>query len=299
MDARSRTVEQIIGEMASAAKGVVTRAELRTAEISRSEIAHRLDAGSLLIVFPGVYRVGHAAPSVEADYMAAVKACGEGSGIRGLAAAWLWDIVRGPAPPAEVVARTERRIKGTRTVRERKLDSRDLTTWRGIPVTTLARTLVDLAAALPEPALARAFHEANVKYRTEPEDVERILERRPNTKGAAALCRVVRGDTHVSLSRLESKFLQRLEHERLPLPITNRPAGGRYVDCRWPEHKLTVELDSYRYHATRHAWEQDHVRARQAYARGDEFRRYTWSDVFEGPRAMLRELRGLLSGPLS
>jgi hypothetical protein len=55
-----------------------------------------------------------------------------------------------------------------------------------------------------------------------------------------------------------------------------------------------VELDSYRYHASRHAWEQDHGREREAYARGDEFRRYTWADVFEQPASMLRELRGLL-----
>lgn len=73
-----------------------------------------------------------------------------------------------------------------------------------------------------------------------------------------------------------------------------RAAGGRYVDCRWPEHRLTVELDSYRYHASRHAWEQDRLREREAYARGDDFRRYTWGDVFEDPGPMLTELRALL-----
>jgi hypothetical protein len=67
------------------------------------------------------------------------------------------------------------------------------------------------------------------------------------------------------------------------------------VDCRWPEHRLTVELDSYRFHNSRHAWEQDRRREREAHARGDEFRRYTWSNVLEDPRLMLRELRGLLT----
>jgi hypothetical protein len=66
------------------------------------------------------------------------------------------------------------------------------------------------------------------------------------------------------------------------------------VDCRWPEHRLTVELDSYRYHRSRYAWEQDRRREREAYARGDGFRRYAYGDVFDDPEAMLAELRALL-----
>ncbi len=98
----------------------------------------------------------------------------------------------------------------------------------------------------------------------------------------------------MSLSRLESRFLHLLREAGLPPPQTNRPAGGRRVDCRWPEHRLTVELDSYRYHRSRHAWEQDRRREREAHARGDDFRRYTHDDVLEEPRLMLRELDGLL-----
>jgi hypothetical protein len=105
----------------------------------------------------------------------------------------------------------------------------------------------------------------------------------------------MRGEAHVLLSKLEKRFLARLRAVGLPLPRTNRVAGGRRVDCRWPEHRLTVELDSYQFHHTRHAWEQDRKREREAYARGDEFRRYTWGDVFEGPAPMMRELGALLS----
>ena len=82
--------------------------------------------------------------------------------------------------------------------------------------------------------------------------------------------------------------------EKLPLPTTNRNTGGRYVDCRWPESKLTVELDSYTYHHTRHAWEQDYRRERKARVRGDEFRRYNYGDVIEDQTYMLAELRDLL-----
>ena len=63
------------------------------------------------------------------------------------------------------------------------------------------------------------------------------------------------------------------------------------MDARWPGHALTVELDSYRYHRSRHAWEQDRRREREAHARGDEFRRYTYGDVLDDARLMLAELR--------
>jgi hypothetical protein len=147
-------------------------------------------------------------------------------------------------------------------------------------VTTPAETLVDLAAVLNADALARACHEAGVRHHTTPKQVEALLARRPNTRGAAKLGAVLRGDAKVTLSKLESAFLALLANERLPLPDTNRPAGGRRVDCRWPKLKLTVELDSYRYHNSRHAWEQD--------------RRYTYGDVLESPRLMIDELRRLL-----
>jgi hypothetical protein len=68
-----------------------------------------------------------------------------------------------------------------------------------------------------------------------------------------------------------------------------------FVDCRWPKHRVTVELDSFRFHNSRRAWEQDRRRERAARARGDEHRRYTWHDVFEDPAPMLAELAALLS----
>ena len=173
----------------------------------------------------------------------------------------------------------------------------EATTWRGIPVTTVARTLVDLAAVLSADDLARACHEAGVRYLTTPRDVEAVLTRRPNTRGAGTLRTVLNGDVRVTLSKLERAFLRRLEEAGLPLPQTNRPAGGRRVDCRWPDHRLTVELDGYRYHSSRHAWEVDRRREREARARGDEFRRYTFGDVEEWPVWMLDELWTLLSGP--
>ena len=187
---------------------------------------------------------------------------------------------------------TERRVHALRTRRVRHRRSR--TFVRGIPVTSVPETLVDLAAVLPADELARACHEAGVRYRTTPGHVAAVLERRPNSPGAATLRRVMSGDEPVSMSRLESAFIALLKANDLPLPETNRRAGTHRVDCRWPEQRLTVELDSYRFHNSRHAWEGDRRREREARACGDELRRYTHDDVVVDTRHALRELRALL-----
>ena len=290
-------MEQDLARIGGAAHGVVTRAQLARAGVTASEIKHRLRTGALLRERRGVYRVGHRAPSVEARYLAAVLACGDGACLSGRAAGHLLGLLRGTPPEPEVTAPTERCVKGVRTRRSRHLGARDVTSWSGIPVTTVARTVVDLTAVLPLDDLARACHEAGVLHGTTPSEVEAALSRRPSAPGAAKLRRILRGEVRVTLSKLEARFLTRLREAGLPLPATNRPAGGRRVDCRWAEQRLTVELDSYRYHQSRHAWEQDRRREREAHARGDDFRRYTYGDVFEHPEAMLKELRALLRTP--
>jgi predicted transcriptional regulator of viral defense system len=292
MGALVDTADQIIARIAASQHGVVTRPQLLAARVSRRSIAKGLNKGSLIRVHPGVYRVGHMAPSIQATFIAAVFACGEGAVLSGRAAGHLLGIVRGAPPRPEVTAPRSRIIASVATRRSREIEA---TTWHRIPVTTPARTLVDLAASLSEGELARAVHEAGIRHGTTPEEVDAVLARRPNSPGAAQLRAVLRGDVHLTLSRLERAFLKLLRNAKLPLPITNRPAGGRFIDCRWAEQRLTVELDSYRYHSSRHAWELDRRRERQAYARGDQFRRYTWGDVTESPRPMLRELRAVLN----
>lgn len=270
----------------------MTREQLLAARLSPGQVQRRVRKGALIVEFPGVYRVGHAAPSVEAAYMAAVKACGEGAALAGLAAAHWMGLVKGKAPDPEVVAPTERSVEGVVCHRSRRIEK---WTFDGIPTTTVARTLVDIAKDLDDYELGKATHEAQGRYRTTPRQVEAVLKHRPNAPGAGRLRRAIKGDTPISLSALERKFLQRLREAGLPLPDqTNKPAGSHRVDCRWTRHKLTVEIDSYRFHNTRHAFEQDRRREREAYERGDDFRRYTYGDVYEDPTRMLAELKALL-----
>jgi very-short-patch-repair endonuclease len=287
-------VDEVVARLASAAHGVVSRRELLAAGLTVRQVERRLDRGTLIVEFRGVYRAGHRAPSIEARYMAAVKAGGEGAVLAGRAAAWLFGLTRGPVPLPEVLTPTNRRIRGVRMRRSLRRDPREQTTWKRIPITTVPRTLVDLPSLLSFEDLTRAVHEADVRHGTSPEHIEAVLARYPNATGATTLRAIASGDQPTLLSKLERHFRALLRTNALDLPHTNRKRGAHYVDCRWPQHRLTVELDSYRFHRSRHAWEQDRERERAARARGDEFRRYTWRDVVEDPGPTVAELRVLL-----
>lgn len=210
------------------------------------------------------------------------------------AAAYLAGLIKGTAPVPEVTTTSDRRVPGLRIVRSRSLDWRDITAFAGIRSTTVPRTLVDIAPRVDDEELVRLCHEAWIRYRVTPSRVDAVLGRKPKAPGAQRLRRVMGGDVRVLLGELEKGFLCRLRAETLPLPETNKVASGRRVDCRWPEHGLTVELNSYQFHNSRYSWEQDYRREREAYRRRDAFRRYTWHDVFEDPREMLAELHEFL-----
>jgi very-short-patch-repair endonuclease len=294
MDPLRSTVEQEIARIAARSHGVVTRLELLGAGITADELRRRVRAGLLIRVHKGVYRAGHAAPSLLAQYLAAVRACGEHAVLAGRAAAHVHVLIKGRPPAPEVAAPTYRRVSGVRTRRFR-LRAGETGVVRAIPITTVPRTLVDLAAELSLDDLARAFHEAGVRYRTTPRDVGGILRGRRNVSGARNLRLVLGREAEVTLSQLERAFIALLRRHGLPLPRTNIRVGAHRVDCHWPDHNLTVELDSYRYHNSRRSWENDHQREREAHERRDRYRRFTYRDVFEDPSYMLGELRRLLT----
>ena len=159
--------------------------------------------------------------------MAAVLACGHRALLSGRAAAHLLGLMKGKPPAPEVTAPTKRGVPGVTT---HQADVKDRTVWRGIPVTTVPRTLVDLAPDLPEEDLARACHEAGVRHHTTPAQVEAVLARRPNSPGAAKLRAIMRGDVHVTLSRLEKKFLSRLRGSETDAAARDQPPSRRHTE---------------------------------------------------------------------
>lgn len=284
------TTDQKIAWIGSRGKGNATWAELRAAGISATQIHDRVRKGLLIPVHRGVYRVGHTAWNTESMYLAAVKACGERAVLAGRAGVFHWGLIRGRPPAPEVAAPTRRRRPGIKTKR-RRIDPGDVTTHRGIPILTVAAALVDAAPDLEEDDLARACHEASVRHRILHSHVNAVLARRPRAPGAPKLRRIMTGETPVTLSTVERVFYESLRRAGYPLPEMNRPAGGKRIDARWPQERVTLEILSFTFHNSRHAWERDHERRRQARARGDAFLQLTAGDVMGDRRAMLAELR--------
>jgi len=273
--------------------GVVTRAQLLDVGVSPTTVKRWIAKGLLHPVHPGVYRLGHRAQSQEATWSAAVLAGGEGAALCGFAAAHLYGALRDHVAP-EITAATDRRVRGVITRRLALLGPGER--WRrgGVPVTSPARTMVDLAGSASPDVLGRIAHEFGVLERLTGAEVLAAMATRGRVNGADKLRAIYVGDAGVLLSRLEEAFAALLGRSGLPLPRTNRREGTFWVDCRWPG--LTVELQSYRYHGSRHAWRRDQRRAREAYARGDDFRTYTWDDVQDTPGVVLGELAPLLRG---
>ena len=238
----------MIAGIASRQHGLVTYPELVRAGITKKHIETRLARSSLFRVHRGVYLVGHGNLTLEARYLAAVLACGEGAALAGRAGGFLLGLLRSAPDMAEVITATERRVDGVITRRRRSAKPLPTIVFKRVPVLAPAALLVDLARSLTPTELGRACHEAGIRHKTTPANVEAVLRSQPNAPGARVLRAVISGEIKVTLSKLEARFLALLTADGLPLPITNRPAGTKRVDCRWPQHRVTVELDSYTFH---------------------------------------------------
>jgi hypothetical protein len=179
------------------------------------------------------------------------------------------------------------RAAGIIVHRVRELHVLDTSEYLGIPVTTVPRTLLDLAPGLSLAELTRAIHEAWVRHETTADHILACIERNPRKHGVRQLLTALGSD--VTLSVLEDGFLALLREHRLPLPRTNVDQGGDKVDCYWPAFDLTVELVSYRFHGSRRAFEADVARRRRS-----SHLAFSYGDVFERAAATARELAALL-----
>jgi hypothetical protein len=271
--------------------GLVTRQQLLDAGLTGSAVQRWLSKGLLHRVHPGVYRLGHCAPSTEATYLAAVLAGGDNAALCGFAAAHLYGALR-TAAATEITATVDVRLRGVIARRLAPLSAVDVRRHRGVPVTTPARTMVDLAGRASAEVLGEISHHLGVLHGLTAAEVFAAMARRGRVNGAPTLRALYQGDAAVLLGRLEREFAALVRGAGLPAPKTNRRLGSFFVDCRWPG--LTVELLGFRFHGSRHAWTRDQRRAREAYARGDEFRAYTWDDVHLTPEVVLAELTPLL-----
>jgi hypothetical protein len=263
--------------LAAGQHGRVSGRQLVHEGVDRRQIERWLADGRLLRVHHGVYAVGHRAPSVRGDYMAAVLACGDGAVLSYRAAAHLLRLLSGGPPLPEVTVPTlgGRTRPGIVIHRVADLPALDASEVERIPIATVPRVLLDIAPSTAPKLLTRACHMAWVHHETGLREVEACIARNPTKPGIAKLRRAIGADA--TLSDLEDAFLALLREHGLPLPRTNVDQHGDKVDCHWPDMGLTVELLSFRYHGTRAAFEADVGRRRRsnhiAYAFGDVFER--------------------------
>ncbi len=219
--------------------------QLLAAGLDHKAIARRVAEGRLHRVRRGVYAVGHAGLSREGQFLAGVLWAGEGAALAGLAAAELWEARKYRAPLIAVVAPKWRPARdGVRVHRAKRLHPRDVTTHKGIPVTTIARTLVDLTDVLDAYDLANVIHEAEFRQRFNEPATRDAMQRangRHNLKRLETALKLNAAGSAGLKSRSEAAFLSMLK--RLPEPLINVKLNGEEVDFHWPNAKLAVEID--------------------------------------------------------
>jgi len=220
--------------------GLITRAQLRAAGLTDGAVYQRVQNGRLHPRYRGVYAVGHDRLSREAAWMAAVLAAGTGAALSHLAAATHWKMWRRWVPGIDVTVPGQRRARAGFTIhRARNLDKRDVTIHKGIPITTPARTLVDLAGVLTRYQLANVIHEAAFRNLFDEAKTIEVIERatgRPTETLHAALQAHASGSAGTR-SYTEDRFLETWQG---PEPLVNTKIE---VDMYWPAESRVVEID--------------------------------------------------------
>ncbi len=250
----------------------------------------------------GVYAVGHARLRREGHWLAAVLAVGPRAVLSHRSAAALHDVR--PTAGAQVDVATPRAgVTGQPGVQVHHTALRrgDVTVLAGIPVTTIARTLVDLAQVLPADHLRKALDTAAQLGRL---DMRALADAQRRTRGrhgrgpailAVALAELDALGTTLTRSELEERFQRLLADHRLPPPQTNVLIDGMEVDAVWPQASLAVELDGWHYHRSQRAFQRDRARANALTAAGYRVVRFTHDDVARRPAGVAELLRRLLA----
>ena len=283
--------DRAVAALASRQHRVVSRAQLLDAGLSARAIERRLEREWLHRQYDGVYSVGTAKLDRRGRWMAAVLACGPGAVLSHRDAAALWGILPSNRSAIDVTAPTRRRRRGIEVTR-RVLPPDETTTLDGIPVTTVARTLLDLAAVESESRLERALSEAERRRLADHTPLTVLFGRHPRAKGIATL-KALTPDTTVTRSQLERDFLAFCDRHRIPRPQMNVALLGLTVDAYWPQAHLVAELDGYEFHSDGITFERDRERDRALLLAGIRTTRITWRVMTHKPARLASDLRVL------
>jgi very-short-patch-repair endonuclease len=288
---KSERIEQI----ARVQRGRVSRTQLLAAAIKHKAIARRVATGYLIRLHRSVFAVGHLAATSLGDETAALLACRHGAVLSHHTAAQIWGILR-PGSGDRLIHIT---VKGERTTRlpnttihrTRHLHPRETRIHQRLPLTSPARTLLDLAPLLTLRELERALDQALINHLTSPTQIQELLDSAPGRAGTTTLkALATRRTTTRTRSEAEERFLALTRAAELPNPEVNASLHGYEIDFLWRDRRLAVEIDGYAYHSTRAAFEHDRLKDAHLQASGFTTMRVTWMQLEHDRFALVARL---------
>ncbi|MHB1833621.1 MAG: DUF559 domain-containing protein, partial [Solirubrobacteraceae bacterium] len=277
---------------------VVAPLQLEGLGYSRHAIQRRVDQGRLHRLHRGVYAVGHTKLPPRGRWMAAVLACGDGACLSHASAAALHDLRRVPGGLLDVTAPSRHRLAGIRSHFVRQSLRTEVVVIDQIPVTSIERTVLDEAARLAAPRMLALLEQAQRLGKLDAGRLDTAMAESHGHRGIprlrAALAEV-RDDAPWLQSGNERLFLDLVRAAGIPEPSANVLVEGLLVDFLWPQERLVVEIDSYRYHQSRRAFEADRERDRRLMRAGYRVLRYTDRWLEAHPGDVIAELKAVLA----
>ena len=283
-----------IAALADRQHGVVAIWQLLRLGLGRDAIQYRVSVGRLHRIHHGVYAVGYRNLTPHRHRMAAVLAYGPEAVASHQTAAALWGIGQ-PSAKIHVTTPTSKRSRRTIRAHTAVLHPEDRALRDGIPVTSVARTILDLAGQLDHDRLTQLLEDADRAGLADLRSLERAMPRRPKAGGIARLKAVLadyRGAADTR-SKLERDFRSFIVRHHLPEPQYNVLVAGLIVDVYWPQWKLVVELDGRAYHTSPRAFETDRVRDATLQKADIRVLRVTGKRLDNAPAAVLADILAL------
>jgi very-short-patch-repair endonuclease len=295
-------LDQRMARLAGRQHGIVGRWQLEELGFTEQMIRTRMAHGGLSRLHRGVYAVGHRAITFESRWMAAVLAHGPAAVLSHRSAGQLWGLYPRSRIAPEVTCPGSKKTKRGIVAHQGSLPGDEVVRVRGIPVTSVPRTMFDLAGTLEERQVERAWNEMEVRGYTAVFSVPDLLERYPRRRGSLLLARLAnRKSLPVGITRndFEEAFLALIDRHGLPRPRMNVhvPLRGRFyeIDCFWEERRVAIELDGGPAHKTTKAFEDDRERDRILTAEGYTTSRVTWHHLHDTPDELASDLRQILT----
>jgi very-short-patch-repair endonuclease len=261
-------------------------------------VERREEAGRLHRLYRGVYAVGHVNLSLHGRSLAAVLACGPDALLSHYSAVWLWGLARHSPAPFHVTAPQPRSAR--RPIRihySRTLAAADRGLQEGIPVTSVARTLLDQAALASPRNLRRLLKHSEERKLFDLAAVHDVLARNRGHRGSPRLRDAIRlyEPPPFTRSEFEATFFDAVLAAGLPRPRVNFNLAGMEVDLFWPRHRFVVELDLYETHGTRDSFEDDRLRQEDLLLEGIGMTRVTGPRFEREPEAVLARISRFLA----